>query len=66
MDTQSHTFQPFNLVNYISSVAGATLDGTVTVRVFSPPRLYQLKVHEISMHIDCSPLIHFNSRSLKF
>lgn len=67
MDVQSVTLLPFNRVNYILSVAGAISAGeTVTLQDFFFFHLYWLKVHEISMNIDLSPLIYPNCRSLKF
>lgn len=64
MDVQSVTLLPFNRVNYILSVAGAISAGDCNCRGFF--HLYWLKVHEISMNIDLSPLIYPNCRSLKF
>ena len=64
MDVQSVTLLPFNRVNYILSVAGAISAGDCNCLAFF--HLYWLKVHEISMNIDLSPLIYLNCRSLKF
>lgn len=64
MDVQSVTLLPFNRVNYILSVAGAISAGDCNCLDFF--HLYWLKVHEISMNIDLSPLIYPNCRSLKF
>lgn len=67
MDRQSVTLLPFNRVNYILSVAGAISAGDCNcLRFFFFLHLYRLKVHEISMIIDLSPLIYLNCRSLKF
>lgn len=65
MDVQSVTLLPFNRVNYILSVAGAISAGDCNSPGFFF-HLYWLKVHEISMNIDLSPLIYPNCRSLKF
>lgn len=64
MDVQSVTLLPLNRVNYILSVAGAISAGDSNCLGFF--HLYWLKVHEISMNIDLSPLIYPNCRSLKF
>lgn len=64
MDGQSVTLLPFKRVNYILSVAGAISAGDCNCLGFF--HLYWLKVHEISMNIDLSPLIYLNCRSLKF
>lgn len=64
MDGQSVTLLPFKRVNYILSVARAISAGDCNCLGFF--HLYWLKVHEISMNIDLSPLIYLNCRSLKF